>query len=51
MNHHFRRGLAKGLPIAIGYMPIAIAFYRANLVLIVLVSILAHYGLSVLIAA
>ncbi|MDU2183159.1 MAG: AzlC family ABC transporter permease [Negativicoccus succinicivorans] len=26
MNKHFRRGLAKGVPIAIGYMPIAIAY-------------------------
>ena len=34
------------LPVAIG-----LAFYRANLVLIVLASILVHYGLSVLIAA
>ncbi len=30
---------------------IGLAFYRANLVLIVLASILVHYGLSVLIAA
>lgn len=26
MNKHFRRSLAKGVPIAIGYMPIAIAY-------------------------